>query len=66
MNELISNSIDLLKDLLEISFIGFIVGLHWIFFFESIREHTRILCSTRKRIKIKISYTKYARKFKYF
>ena len=31
-----------LKDLLEICFIGFIVGLHWIFFFESIREHTVI------------------------
>ena len=31
-----------LKDLLKISFIGFIVGLHWIFFFESIREHTVI------------------------
>ena len=31
-----------LRDLLEICFIGFIVGLHWIFFFESIREHTVI------------------------
>jgi len=31
-----------LKELLEISFIGFIVGLHWIFFFESVREHTVI------------------------
>ena len=31
-----------LKDFLKISLIGFIVGLHWIFFFESIREHTVI------------------------
>ena len=31
-----------IRDLIYISLIGFIVGLHWIFFFESIREHTII------------------------